>query len=318
MSGGGGALHLVVGASGAFGAAVTRELLRRGERVRALVRRAGSAAAGCEEVVGDAADAETLERAATGAATVYWGARPPLEREAVELLPMVDALTTVAARLRVPVVFPTTTDGLKLIYDVPLPPDAPLAEHIDRPNAQRRARKLAEDQLQVLAEVDGVRVVLVRSVDWFGPGVRTDEGGAMLRAVARGEPLPWLGPLDIGHAFAFVEDVARLAVDYRELPDRPTWEVAPVGGTFFADARVFAATLAAGGRPVPVRRAWPWLIQARALVDARAAALAERLYLWRGAILLDDTRSRRLVGYEPTPAGEALARTLAWYRENPR
>lgn len=308
-----------MGAAGAFGAAVSAELMRRGERVRALVRRAGSAPEGTEEVVGDAADAEALERAADGVATIFWGARPPLEREPTHLLPLVDALTSVAARRRVTVVFPTTTDGLKLIYDVPLPADAPLAEPIDRPNPQRRVRRLAEDQLQVLAEVEGVRVVLVRSVDWFGPRVRTDEGGAMLRAVAAGEPLPWFGPFEVGHAFAFVEDVARVAVDFRALEGRPTWEVAPVGGTFFAGAPAFAeAVAAAAGRPVPLRRVWPAMVQARALFDRRAAAFAERLYLWRGAILLDDTRSRRLVGYEPTPAAEALARTLAWYRENPR
>jgi uncharacterized protein YbjT (DUF2867 family) len=66
---------LIVGATGALGRATALELLRAGERVRALVRdrtrAADLAAAGAELVDGDLPDPASLERACTGVLRVF-------------------------------------------------------------------------------------------------------------------------------------------------------------------------------------------------------------------------------------------------------
>lgn len=51
---------LVTGANGFVGGRVAQRLLADGARVRALVRRAGTAPAGCEEVVGDFTERDTV------------------------------------------------------------------------------------------------------------------------------------------------------------------------------------------------------------------------------------------------------------------
>jgi uncharacterized protein YbjT (DUF2867 family) len=65
---------LVVGATGALGGAVTRDLLRRGESVRVLVRPGSSygelVEAGAQPVMGDLRDAESLRRACANVTTV--------------------------------------------------------------------------------------------------------------------------------------------------------------------------------------------------------------------------------------------------------
>ncbi len=68
---------LVTGATGKQGGSVTRALLKRGHRVRALTRNVASvsalslAAQGVEVATGDFADAESLVRAARGVDTVF-------------------------------------------------------------------------------------------------------------------------------------------------------------------------------------------------------------------------------------------------------
>jgi nucleoside-diphosphate-sugar epimerase len=66
------ALVLVTGANGLVGSHICQALVERGARVRALVRRPGTApqAAGVEEMVGDFADAEVAQRAVDSVAAV--------------------------------------------------------------------------------------------------------------------------------------------------------------------------------------------------------------------------------------------------------
>ena len=72
-------VHVVFGATGAIGTAVVAELMRRGERVRAVSRR-GQAPGGAEGVAADAADPAQAAAAAAGAAFVYHCANPPYTR----------------------------------------------------------------------------------------------------------------------------------------------------------------------------------------------------------------------------------------------
>lgn len=69
-------MHLIVGASGRLGRAVTARLLAAGDRVRALSRNPAAVQwpAGVEPVAGDLLDAASLQRACAGCRTVLAGA----------------------------------------------------------------------------------------------------------------------------------------------------------------------------------------------------------------------------------------------------
>jgi uncharacterized protein YbjT (DUF2867 family) len=81
-------MHLVLGATGAFGGAVTRALLARSLPVRALLRDPSAARDlpdAVERVQGDARDLAALRAAATGCASIVHGANVPYARWAPDL-----------------------------------------------------------------------------------------------------------------------------------------------------------------------------------------------------------------------------------------
>jgi hypothetical protein len=78
-------LHVVFGATGGIGRAVTEELVRRGRRVRAISR-GGAAIGGAEGMAADATQPDSAATAAAGAAVVYPCVNPGYTRWP-ELLP---------------------------------------------------------------------------------------------------------------------------------------------------------------------------------------------------------------------------------------
>jgi uncharacterized protein YbjT (DUF2867 family) len=88
---------LVLGATGPTGRAVVVQALRRGMQVRAVVRRAGSAPEGADEVVGDARSAQVVDRGMQGVDAVICliSSRPG---EAVDTCSQATATLIAAAR----------------------------------------------------------------------------------------------------------------------------------------------------------------------------------------------------------------------------
>ena len=67
-------LHVVLGAGGGAGLAITRELASRGIPVRAVNRSGSVAGKGIEAVAGDVTDPADVDRVVAGAAVVYMAA----------------------------------------------------------------------------------------------------------------------------------------------------------------------------------------------------------------------------------------------------
>src|SRR3712207_5630055 len=117
-------LHVVVGASGATGRVVARELAARGKRVRA-VNRSGRAPApaGVEVLAADATDLESMREACRGAAVVYHCAMPPFRGWAELFPPMMEAIIAGAASAGAKLVFADDT----WMYGKP---DGPMTEDL--------------------------------------------------------------------------------------------------------------------------------------------------------------------------------------------
>ncbi len=82
-------LHVVLGASGGTGSALVQELIRRGNRVRA-VSRGGKAQRDVETMKADASTPDGAKAATAGAAVVYHAAQPEYTKWAQEFPPMTD------------------------------------------------------------------------------------------------------------------------------------------------------------------------------------------------------------------------------------
>ncbi len=305
---------LVIGATGGIGGEVARTLVARGWRVKALHRDPERVRAGgpsFEWVKGDALDAASVTRAAEGADVIVHGANPPGYRNWRGLaLPMLESTIAAASASGARVLFPGT------IYN--FGPDA--GSQIDEaapqnPTTRKGAIRVAMERRLAQAVDEGVRTLVVRAGDFFGP--RT--GNSWL---AQGM-LPLPGPVKrvfdpgragVGHAWAYVPDLAETMVRLLEQEDElADFDVFNFGGNWFEDNRDFAdAIRQAAGRPNASIHRFPWLIvHALAPFNETAREMREMTYLWRRPIRLLDGKLQSFLGAVPeTPLNVALRVTL--------
>ncbi len=278
---------LVTGASGFLGGFACAELLARGHAVSALVRRPGSAPAGCEEVHGDlAGEPSTLEEAVATArpeCVLHLAAEIATQRDAARIAAVNVAgtaklLEACAAAGAPRFVFASTVvtgdaHGALLDEDTALPVET----------AYGRSKQEGERLLRA----SGLPAVAVRPSHVYGPGgwfahefvARLRQPGRFA-VVGRGEN--WW---DVVH----VADVARALCDAAEsAPAGATYHVADDAPIRLADFAATAAAALGRGRPrhVPV-----WL--------ARLAAGREPVAAATRSARSSNARIKRELGWAP-------------------
>ncbi|GAA1666128.1 SDR family oxidoreductase [Glycomyces endophyticus] len=299
-------LHVVLGATGAVGAAVAAELAARGHRVRAVSRNAGPG--------GFAADVTTPEGAAAaceGAAVVYQCAQPPYADWPAEFPGFTDAVLSGVAAAGARLVM---ADNLYMYGPVrgPLTEALPYAARNPKGRARAEVAKLILD-----AHREGrVRATLGRASDYFGPGGRsTILGPNVFAAAAAGRTARWVGDMDVLHTVSYLPDVAAGLVTLGERPeaDGRAWHLpvltAPTGREFLD--MVWDAA-GATGRSAGIGRGAQRVL---GLFDPVVKELGETWYQRDRDWVVDDTAFRAAFG-EPrlTPHEDAIAATLAWFR----
>ena len=113
---------LVIGSSGSFGRAMTRELLARGWSVRALRRSQGRPLSwpGLEEVSGDALKPEDVAHAAQGVQVIVHGYNSPYPEWDRTQLRAAQAVARAAVEQRACLLLPGNVYGLGPHFDRPL------------------------------------------------------------------------------------------------------------------------------------------------------------------------------------------------------
>lgn len=305
---------LVIGATGGIGGEVARTLTPRGWHVRALHRdpdRVKTAHPGWEWVRGDAMDAASVLRAAQGAQVIVHGASPPGYRNWKGVaLPMLESTIAAAKASDARILFPGT------VYNFgPDAGDAVDESAPQNPVTRKGAIRVAMERRLEEAAAEGVRTLIVRAGDYFGP--RT--GNSWL---AQGM-VPTPGPVKrvfnpsrrgVGHAWAYVPDLAETMARLLEREDALTdFDRFHFAGCWFDDNRTLAeAILRAAGRPQSRIYPFPWLaVRGLAPFNETAREMLELIYLWRRPLRLLDGKLRDFLGLLPqTPLDEALRETL--------
>ncbi len=313
---------LVLGLSGAIGGAVAHALARRGYAIRGLARdpgraRAALAARGglafeADWRSGDALDAAAVARAAAGARIVMHGANPPKYRRWREdAIPMLANAIAAARACRARLLFP----GNVYVY-------APQAgSMIDetapkRPATVKGAVRAEMERMLEDAASRGVRSIVLRAGDYFGPGASNTwfaqmpvVKGGRIRAVRD------LASPGIGHSWAYLPDLgeafARLAERDAHLPDFAPFHFQ---GHWTDPGRAMAdAVRRAAGLGEDRIAAFPWW--AMRLISPAVPFVREALemrWLWTHPLRLDNRRLEAAIGPEPhTPLADAVAATLA-------
>jgi nucleoside-diphosphate-sugar epimerase len=305
--------HVVIGAAGATGSALVRELVRRGHTVRA-VSRAGAAGVpeGVEQVAADVATAEGARRACLGAAVVYHCAQPAYTRWPERFPPLTQAILDAA-----------TAAGAKLVFADNLyaygPSAAPLTEQTpERAQGAKGRTRIAMADAILRAHAEGrVRATIGRASDYYGPrGVVTNAGENVIEPALNGKRARWLGSLDQPHTLSYLDDIARALATLggRDEADGEVWHLPaaePITGRRFLEL-VFEAA----GHPPKLGVASRPMIRIVGLFNPLVRELNETLYQFEAPFILDASKFQRAFGpFEPTPHSLAVRQTVAWFRE---
>jgi nucleoside-diphosphate-sugar epimerase len=309
---------LVIGATGSFGAHAAQALLKHGWTVRAMSRdpEAAAQAAGprnpIEWVRGDAMVPADVVAAAEGVQLVVHAANPPRYHNwKGTILPMAEAAIAGAlaagARLMIP--------GNVYNYAPNMGPE--IREDAPQVPATRKGaiRAAVERRLHKASAESGLKVLILRAGDFFGPAA--PNSGLSWLVTRRGDRMTGVyrpGPADVGHAFAYLPDLAETmarlmdAVDrmeaYAEFHFRGHWT--PIGELGAAIRRV------SGNERLPIK-AFPWpVVWLASPVVEMFRELWEMRYLWRRPIGLSNAKLVAFLGAEPhTPLDAALRASLA-------
>jgi nucleoside-diphosphate-sugar epimerase len=305
-------LHVVFGATGGIGRAVTEELVRRGRRVSA-VSRGGAAIGGAEGIAADATQPDAAAGAASGAAVVYHCVNPGYTQWP-ELLPPVSRSIRGAAE----------ATGAKLVYADGLyaygPVDGPLREELPAIATGRKGRTRVEVAAEMLAaHRDGrVRVAIGRASDYYGPhGPNSTAGETVFgRAVAGKRPV-WTGRLDQPHSFYFLPDLARGLITLAEHGEAEgeVWHL-PAAPPLTAQ-QFFDLVFEAARRPTPARALTisPPMLAIAGLFSPMMRELRETTYQFRAPFVVDSSKFEQAFGpFDATPHRAAIERTVEWFR----
>ena len=305
-------LHVVLGASGAAGAAIVEALVDRGHAVRA-VNRSGDAPApqGVERLAADITTTDGAAGAVRGAAVVYLAAQPAYDRWSTEFPPMLRTVIDAAAEADAKLVM---VDNLYMYG-----PGRTVMTEADPEVGGTKKGDLRVELARMLrsAHDEGrVRVAIGRASDYFGPaGDNSAITALAIGPAAEGKSIRWMGRLDRRHSAAYLPDIARAFAILGEesKADGETWILphgpAPTGAEFLdvVNGALAAPAKVGAVSPLMLRIASPFHSMSRESVDV--------LYQWTEDFVADDSKFQRVFGpFEPTPLDEAISTTVDWYR----
>jgi nucleoside-diphosphate-sugar epimerase len=309
---------LVIGATGTFGVHAVQALIKHGWRIRALARDPAAAAAklGPRTPIdwrkGDAMDAPSVVAAADGVQLIVHAVNPPGYHNWKGLIvPMTEASIAAArasgARLAVPGnVYNYAPDAGPAIGE-----DAP-----QRPATRKGAIRVEMERRLKAASEAGVKVLILRAGDFFGPAAPNSALSWLTRRRAGRVTGVWMpGPADVGHAFAYMPDLGETLARLADAEDRlAAFEVFHFRGQWLERAAELGESIRrVTGRPDLPISGFPWVVVRLAAPFVEMfRELLEMRYLWRVPIGLDNARLVAFLGDEPhTPLDVALRATLA-------
>jgi len=305
---------LVLGATGGIGGEVARLLVARGWKVRALHRapeRAAAGGDGIEWLSGDAMERDDVVGAAQGADLIVHAVNPPGYRNwGTLVLPMIDNTIAAARACGARILLPGTVYN----YGPDAFPDV-REDSPQHPVTRKGAIRVALEERLRAASADGVRTVIVRAGDFFGP--KAGNSWLAQGLIKPGKPVTAISNPSspgVGHQWAYLPDVAETMVRLVEKGDTlPVFATYHMQGHWDPDGtRMVAAIARAAGKPELKARAVPWwlLTLASPFVPV-LRELREMRYLWRQPVRMSNARLRAVLGGEPhTPLDTAMRATL--------
>ncbi|WP_034343605.1 NAD-dependent epimerase/dehydratase family protein [Deinococcus misasensis] len=293
-------MQVVLGAGGAVGQAVIRELVARNVRVRAIsLTMPEVTIPGVQYLLYQPAD---LKKQLEGVKTVFHCAAPSYNRWAMDYpvlnRQVLDAMQGSKATL-------VYADNL-LMYGVPR---APLEETHPHSNEHPRGRLRSQlAQSLLTAHHEGrVKVTIARASTLFGPQVHSSWTSVkFFQQVMRQGTLLWPGDLQKPHSLTRVQDFARALILLGQQPRAlgEVWHV-PANLTVTATglAEVLSEILEREVHPQQVPSVKLWL---SSQLQQNHPTPLDLAYQFNTPFIVDGRKMQQEFGFQPTPAREAF------------
>lgn len=306
--------YLIAGA-GPVGTTLASHLISRGDNVL-VASRSGKPVDGAQSAMVDVTDAATLAAAARGCDTIFLATSPTEYHRWPELWPPMFRAAVDAAQ----------HSGAKLVivgnlYAYGEETAMPMTERSPLLTKETKGRVRKEGwELALAAHRRGdIQAAEVRGSDYFGPGAgKTAQLGAgFFRPVMNGRKVSIFGSATEKHSWTFLDDFARTLIaasDYKGEWGR-AWLVPsdePLTRTDIA-ARIAGIT----GNHAQVASFSAVLLRTLGIVSPGIRAANDSAYQFNRPFVIDATETTTLLGVTATQWQDALAATVAWYRENP-
>ncbi len=307
----------IFGAAGAIGHALAPELARRGIPFRAVGRRrqtlldAFGSLDGAEIVDADLSDPQQADSAAQGVDAIVYAVGVPsteFDKHAVLMRTTLDA----AVRAGVPRLVLVTG-----IYTYGVPRTSRVAEtHPREPDSHKgQCRKQQEDMVTAAHGRDGLRTMVVRLPDFYGPHTGRCMAARIFHSAIEGKTATWVGPAGTLHEFIFVPDAAGVLADLAGRNDcyGEAWNLG--GAEAIAGIDFITRVYRAAGRDPAYRSMGRTMLRMEGIVSPTVKELVEIVYLQETPVILDDRKLAATLGVlKKTSYQDGIPRTLEWTR----
>ena len=307
-----GDLHVVFGAgpAGSWTARALRDMGLRTRVVNRSGRRGGLVPADVAVVAADATVPAQAVAAAAGASVVYQALGVPYDR-----------WTRIFPQLQQAVLGAAEATGARYVsvdnlyayghVDGEIRADSPA-----NPCSVKGRLRAAMAQEVLQAHHRGtVQALILRSADYYGPGVLTSAFGAeFFGPLVTGRAANLLGRGDLPHAVAYIEDVGLAAATLGVAEDAfgQVW-LAPHAPAVTQLDLVNEAARTSGGRP-RARTVGPVMARLAGLASGKVRSSVEMLYQFTSPFLVDSAPIQDAFGLSPTPIDVGVRRTVQWFQ----
>ncbi|MCA9840400.1 MAG: NAD-dependent epimerase/dehydratase family protein, partial [Trueperaceae bacterium] len=306
-------LHVIFG-TGPVGCWIAQKLIEQNQKVRAINRtgkRPDLLPEGVELRAADVTNPQLAVAAAEGAGTIYQALNPPyhlwhqffpaLQKGALEA-----AKATGASYISIENLYMYNAS-------VPITETSPIAPQSKKGELRT---KMAEEVLNAHLKGD-VRAVLLRSSDYYGPGVLGSAlGERVFGKLVLGQKAELGGSATTPHAWAYIEDVAKAAITLasNEKAFGKVW-ISPHAPAV-TQAEVVEKTARILGREAKFTVISPLMMRLAGFFIPEARASVEMMYEFTKPFLVDSSQIELGFGLHATPVGTGLEKTVTWYQSH--
>lgn len=312
------ALHIVFGATGAYGYAVVNKLLENRLNVRAVARNVEKAkkmfSKEVEIAYADILNEEEVITACKGASAIYLGNNFPYRKWKSNFMQSLSNILKGCRETKPLIVFPGNVYGYGKFQRLPIDESHPLGAS----SMKGILRNAMEAMLMDYHRKGKISVVIPRFADFYGPNVVNDLYGRILRDAINGKPTLWPANADVPHNLTYIGDAAEATLLLVRNSNSYVKSYHVSGEAIMARKFIKGVYEAAGtsmGLKILSRR----FLAVAGLFNSNARELIELLYEYSDPYILDDSKFRaEFPSFEHTPYETGIRKTIDWFNENPR